>query len=106
MFHSTKSPLRYPGGKSRARKIIYDYLPNLDTLVSPFAGGCSVEIGLAGMGTTVFAYDILSPLVSYWRYQLTARTVLRKAVAKLHPLAPDQFKAIKASLPAMKHDFP
>ncbi len=95
---NAQAPLRYPGGKSRARDIIYDYLPKVEKLVSPFAGGCSVEIGLAGKGTTVAAFDILPPLVSYWQYQLTAPTLLRNEVAKLHPLSLEQFKALKASL--------
>jgi len=43
------SPLRYPGGKSKAIKIIEDIiidnfdLKNISTIISPFVGGGSFE---------------------------------------------------------------
>lgn len=47
------SPLRYPGGKSRAARQIALYLPkDLKRLVSPFFGGgsfefyCALELGV------------------------------------------------------------
>jgi DNA adenine methylase len=45
---TNKSPLRYPGGKTRAckiiDKIIFEYfdINNFDTLISPFFGGGSL----------------------------------------------------------------
>jgi len=39
-----KSPLRYPGGKSRAVKIISELLPDFDEFREPFLGGGSVFI--------------------------------------------------------------
>jgi DNA adenine methylase len=36
------SPIRYPGGKFYARKIILDYLPNHQNYVEPFSGGASI----------------------------------------------------------------
>ena len=53
-----KSPLRYPGGKSRAVKHILPYFPeNTTTVVSPFMGGSSVELNLAAKGIEVYASD-------------------------------------------------
>ena len=37
-----KSPLRYPGGKSRAIKIISDLIPTFKEIREPFVGGGSV----------------------------------------------------------------
>lgn len=39
-----KSPLRYPGGKSRAAEIIVNQFPNFDEYREPFLGGGSVFI--------------------------------------------------------------
>jgi DNA adenine methylase len=41
-----KSPLRYPGGKSRAVKIISSHIPGFQEFREPFAGGGSVFIHL------------------------------------------------------------
>ena len=39
-----KSPLRYPGGKSRAVKIISSLIPDYSEFREPFVGGGSVFI--------------------------------------------------------------
>ena len=39
-----KSPLRYPGGKSRALKLISKLLPEFDEYREPFLGGGSIFI--------------------------------------------------------------
>lgn len=41
-----KSPLRYPGGKSRAVKIIAPFIPKFDEFREPFVGGGSVFVYL------------------------------------------------------------
>ena len=45
-----KSPLRYPGGKTRACKILDEIIVNnnikIDTIISPFFGGGSFEFYL------------------------------------------------------------
>lgn len=61
------SPLRYPGGKSRASKILVDFIPqDVTTVVSPFFGGGSFENFLALRGATVVGYDYCKPLVNFW----------------------------------------
>ena len=53
-----KSPLRYPGGKSRAVKTLMEFIPDdCGELCSPFLGGGSFELALAEKGITVHAYD-------------------------------------------------
>lgn len=46
------SPLRYPGGKSKIAHLLYWKLSpsNIDTLISPYSGGASVELSLLNAG--------------------------------------------------------
>ena len=62
-----KTPLRYPGGKSRAVKHILPLIPeDCGELCSPFLGGGSIELAVAERGTKVYGYDIFAPLVWFW----------------------------------------
>lgn len=64
---SSKSLLRYPGGKSRGAKQIFDYIPkNTRAICSPFFGGGSVELMCANNGMKVYGYDKFEPLVAFW----------------------------------------
>ncbi len=65
------SPLRYPGGKTKGIKAILPYIPtDIKRLASPFFGGGSLELHLAGRGIKVFGYDNYEPLVNFWRQLL------------------------------------
>lgn len=72
------SPLRYAGGKSLAVGAIVEVLPSsCARLVSPFFGGGSVEVACANdLGLEVLGFDVLEPLVAYWRCQLDDADVL------------------------------
>ena len=62
-----KTPLRYPGGKSRAVKHILPHIPeDIDRLCSPFFGGGSVDLAIASRGTEVRGYDKMKQLVWFW----------------------------------------
>lgn len=64
--------MRYPGGKSRAVKVIKDFIPeDIDKLASPFLGGGSVELHYANNGVDVRAYDLFEPLCWFWKALLT-----------------------------------
>jgi DNA adenine methylase len=66
------TPLRYPGGKSRAVKVILPLIPeDCGELCSPFLGGGSIEIAAAERGMTVHGYDLFAPLVWFWEEILT-----------------------------------
>ncbi|WP_100182953.1 DNA adenine methylase [Candidatus Nitrosotenuis aquarius] len=87
-----KSPLRYPGGKSRAVKIISKYIPKDTThLCSPFFGGGSLEIYCAQNGIRVYGYDIFGPLVDFWQVLLRNPQKLAASVKKYHPLKKEKF---------------
>ncbi|MHB1953779.1 MAG: DNA adenine methylase [Sulfobacillus sp.] len=69
-----QSPLRYPGGKTRACKILdrivsdhFD-MKRITTLISPFFGGGSFEFFLHGKyRLNVIANDKFSPLFNFWQ---------------------------------------
>lgn len=62
-----KTPLRYPGGKSRAVNTLMEFLPqDCGELCSPFLGGGSFELALAEKGIEVYAYDGFKPVVWFW----------------------------------------
>jgi DNA adenine methylase len=62
-----KTPLRYPGGKTRAVKHILPLIPDdVKRVCSPFFGGGSVEFALANKGVKVFGYDKMKQLVWFW----------------------------------------
>lgn len=87
-----KSPLRYPGGKSRAVKIISKYIPKGTTQIcSPFFGGGSLEIHCAQNGIKVYGYDSFGPLVDFWQVLLKDPSKLAYTVKKYHPLKKEKF---------------
>jgi DNA adenine methylase len=87
-----KSPLRYPGGKSRAVKHILPLFPaGVSKVVSPFMGGGSVEINLANQGINVFAYDKFSPLIFCWQLINYAPVEFASVIKKNYPLTKASF---------------
>jgi DNA adenine methylase len=87
-----RSPLRYPGGKSRAVSAIVRLIPaNIERMWSPFLGGGSVELACAARGIRVFGSDLFEPLVNFWNYLLTDATQLADAVEDYLPLPKPRF---------------
>jgi len=99
-----KSPLRYPGGKSRAVKVITPYFPRISELCSPFLGGGSIEIAQAESGVKVYSYDIFEPLVCFWDYLLKDNKQLYTEILKLHPMTKEQFYQYQEINPTMPYD--
>ena len=63
-----KTPLMYYGSKNRGKKILDKCIPNnITEIVSPFAGGCSLELFLTRRKIRVHAYDIFEPLVNFFQ---------------------------------------
>ena len=90
--HNSKSPLRYPGGKTRAVNSILPYFPDKPgILVSPFFGGGSVELAAAKLGWKVLGYDRYQPLVDFWQTVLTDPAILADAVMDYYPLSRAEF---------------
>lgn len=96
---STKSPLRYPGGKTRAAKVLDAHLPEkIDTVLAPFLGGGSYELHLTGKGYQVDAYDIFAPLTNFWSHLLSNPHGLAFATDSLRPLGKTKFKEYQKKL--------
>ena len=69
---SHKTPLRYPGGKSRACTKIGQFLPNMHSYKEfrePFLGGGSVAIYLTKMypSLNIWVNDLYEPLINFWK---------------------------------------
>jgi len=69
---SLKTPLRYPGGKSRACEKMDCYFPDLrnyDEFREPFLGGGSVAIYITKKypGLNIWVNDLYEPLVNFWQ---------------------------------------
>lgn len=64
-----KSPLRYPGGKSRAVKIISLIIPEFDEFREPFLGGGSVFVYLKQKypNKTYWINDLYQNLFHFWK---------------------------------------
>ena len=80
-----KSPLRYPGGKTRAVKHILPLILNErpSRVCSPFFGGGSVELALVGADIEVAGYDAFAPLANFWISLLSKQDKLVSEVRKL-----------------------
>ena len=69
---SLKTPLRYPGGKSRACVKMDPYFPDLrnyDEFREPFLGGGSVAIHVTKKypNLNIWVNDLYEPLVNFWQ---------------------------------------
>jgi len=92
-----KTPLRYAGGKTKAKKIITPYVNNYDIIVSPFLGGGSLEVEWATLGKKVFGYDIFDILINFWSNLLHNNSELVKSLNKITPDS-ETYKQIKEKL--------
>ncbi len=72
MNKALKTPIRYPGGKSRALKKMDPYIPDLrdyDEYREPFLGGGSVAIHISKKypDLRIWVNDLYEPLVNFWQ---------------------------------------
>jgi DNA adenine methylase Dam len=68
---SLKTPLRYPGGKSRALPKLFQFMPDLKNYTEfrePFLGGGSValEVTKRYPGIQIWVNDLYEPLHNFW----------------------------------------
>ena len=68
--YSIKSPLRYPGGKSRALKRIIPLIPDYEEFREPMVGGGSVFFALKQTfpNKKYWINDINTDLYLFWKY--------------------------------------
>ena len=88
--------LRYPGGKTRAIKILEKYIPeDITEVYSPFFGGGSFELYLYGKyKIPIFANDKFEPLYNFWLETKTNNKKLVEHIKKLQPISKTIFKIL------------
>jgi DNA adenine methylase len=92
------SPLRYPGGKSRACKIIdniiaeYFDITQFDSLCSPFFGGGSFEFYFQNKyNHKLIVNDKFTPLYNFWKQIKTNKNILHNELNKITYVSKEQF---------------
>ena len=97
---SYKTPLRYPGGKSRALSKLFQFIPDLKDYTEfrePFLGGGSVAIEISKRypHLDIWVNDLYEPLYNFWKIlQLDGDKLKDKLVqlkeAHSNPLSAEQ----------------
>ena len=95
---SLKTPLRYPGGKSRACVKMDPYFPDLrdyDEFREPFIGGGSVAIHVTKKypNLKVWVNDLYEPLVNFWQQLQIFGPEMKSKLQELKSRYPDQESA-------------
>ena len=96
------SILRYPGGKTRAVKVLDQELPDMpdfDYVVSPFFGGGSFEFHMRDKyKKPIIANDKFEPLFNFWRHAQDANTDLVNSIRSLMPVKKETFYKCRKDL--------
>ena len=96
------SPLRYPGGKTRAIHIIYEYIrtyfPQRKQILSPFFGGGSLELFLSVNGYNVYGNDLFIPLYNFWITKQTECETLATKLKENMIISKDKFHELRNSI--------
>jgi site-specific DNA-adenine methylase len=95
---SLKTPLRYPGGKSRALANLFRFLPDLSQASEyrePFLGGGSVaiEIGKRYPKLDIWVNDLYEPLYNFWRELQENGSEMRDQLVQLKNRHPEPVSA-------------
>jgi DNA adenine methylase len=96
------SPLRYPGGKTRAIKLldaeIQSRYSGRKTLLSPFFGGGSFELSLYGKGYTIYGNDLFKPLATFWTTIQASCVAVGDAVKARCPVSKENFQEYRRTI--------
>ena len=95
-----KSPLRYPGGKSRAIELISSLIPSYKEFREPFVGGGSVYVHQQQLYPNSYFWinDIYKPLYHFWFQSKNNLDLLIEKVLELknqYPNGKDLFYYLK-----------
>tara|TARA_B100001248_G_C27304720_1_gene418874 strand:+ start:115 stop:987 length:873 start_codon:yes stop_codon:yes gene_type:complete len=102
---SYKTPLRYPGGKSRALSKLFQFIPDLkdyESFHEPFVGGGSVAIEISKRypHLKIWINDLYEPLYNFWRVLQVDGQALRDRIFDLKMRHPDPSSAKQLFLDA------
>lgn len=99
------SPLRYPGGKTRACKILNKMITEhfditqFDTLCSPFFGGGSFEFYFQNnYNHKLIVNDKFTPLYNFWKQIKTNKIILYNELTKIPSVSKEQFTNYKNTI--------
>jgi len=95
---SLKTPLRYPGGKSRAVPKLFKYFPDMSNIKEyrePFLGGGSVAIAITKQypDIDIWVNDLYEPLYNFWVELRDNGDYLHEQLKELKSKHPDQGSA-------------
>ena len=93
-----KTPLRYPGGKSRACTKLAEFFPDLKTYTEyrePFVGGGSVALYVSKLypHLKIWVNDLYKPLINFWQELQHDGQGLQDAIWSLKNHYPDRDSA-------------
>ena len=93
-----KTPLRYPGGKSRAITKISEFFPDLskyDQFREPFVGGGSVALWVTKTypDLLIWVNDLYEPLYNFWVQLQTNGSEMQEILSTIKKENPDPDKA-------------
>ena len=105
---SLKTPLRYPGGKSRALSKLLQYVPDLKGYKEyrePFLGGGSValEVSKRYPHLDIWVNDLYEPLYNFWKELQHDGKRLQDILTELKYRHPDPSSAEKLFLDAKEY---
>ena len=99
------SPLRYPGGKTRACKIIEKVIAehfdiaSFDTIISPFFGGGSFEFYMQNKyGLMLKVNDKFTPLYNFWKQVKIDKSTLCERLREIETVSKEQFTAYRKTI--------
>jgi DNA adenine methylase len=97
-YNNNKSPIRYPGGKTRACKIldkvVNDYfdIRSIETIISPFFGGGSFEFYMQNKyGLKLIVNDKFTPLYNFWQQVKIDKNKLCEELRKNKEISKEKF---------------
>lgn len=99
------SPLRYPGGKTRACKVLDKILikhfniNNIENIISPFFGGGSFEFFLQNnYKVNLIVNDKFKPLYSFWNQCKSNKNNLIEEIKKNKDVDKEKFKKFREEI--------
>lgn len=105
------SPLRYPGGKTRACKIIEQILienfdiTQFDTILSPFFGGGSFEFYMQNKyNYTLLVNDKFTPLYNFWKQIKINKDELCYELNKINIVSKQLFTEYRNTIMELNND--
>jgi DNA adenine methylase len=103
--------LRYPGGKSRACKLLdkifkeYFDESQFDNLISPFIGGASFEFYFQNKyNKKVIANDLFTPLFNFWMQVKTDKILLTEKLKLKKNISKSEFEDYKNKILELNDD--